>query len=90
MAKDLEAQYREYVLEYQRQLSILQSDSTLSEVAREAKIQDLTNLEQRITDFESSSQEKLNTKRSELYEPILTVPTRSFRRLPKTMVTPMF
>ena len=71
MAKDLEAQYREYMLEYQRQLSILQSDSTLSEVAREAKIQDLTNLEQRITDFESSSQEKLNTKRSELYEPIL-------------------
>lgn len=83
LAKDLENQYREYVLEYQKQLNILQTDTTLSEIAREAKIQDLTNLEQRITDFEASSQEKINTRRGELYEPLLATATKVVQEVAK-------
>ena len=55
MARELEAQYREYILEYQKLANQVQSDATLSEVAREAKIQDLSNLEKRITDYVHNS-----------------------------------
>ena len=56
LAKDLEAQYREYIMEYQKLANQLQTDNAMSEIAREARMQDLSNLEQRITNFESSSQ----------------------------------
>jgi len=81
MARELEAQYREYILEYQKLANQVQSDATLSEVAREAKIQDLSNLEKRITDYEATSQEKISTKRNELYEPILTKATETVKEV---------
>ncbi len=75
LAKDLEAQYREYIMEYQKLANQLQTDNSMSEIAREARMQDLSNLEQRITNFETSSQEKIQKKRNELYEPIITKAT---------------
>ncbi len=75
LAKDLEAQYREYIMEYQKLANQLQTDNAMSEIAREARMQDLSNLEQRITNFESSSQEKIQNKRNELYEPIISKAT---------------
>jgi outer membrane protein len=77
MARELEAQYREYIMEYQKLANQIQSNTELTDVAREAKMQDLGNLEQRITEYESTSQEKISAKRNELYEPILAKATET-------------
>jgi len=68
----LQQQYNSYVTEYQTKVNEYNANAgTWGEVQLEAAEQDIASLQQRITDFESSSQQKLETRRQELYDPIL-------------------
>ncbi len=72
LANDLQKQYNLYVMEYQQKLDDYNKNAaTWTDVKREATEQDLVSLQQRIGDFEQSSQEKVDKKKQELYEPVL-------------------
>ncbi|MBC8046997.1 MAG: OmpH family outer membrane protein [Fimbriimonadaceae bacterium] len=83
LAQQLDAQYKEYIIEYQKQATILQNDTTLSQIAYEAKVQDLQSLEKRIQDYEKSSQDKVNQKKTELYQPVLDKATQAVKDVAK-------
>jgi outer membrane protein len=55
----------------------------LSEVAREAKIQDAVMLEERITSYEKETQQKLDAKKQELFEPIIKNTTEIIKTVAK-------
>lgn len=72
LANDLQKQYNLYVMEYQQKLDDYNKNAaTWTDVKREATEQDLVSLQQRIGDSEQSSQEKVDKKKQELYEPVL-------------------
>lgn len=72
LAGELQKQYGLYVMEYQQKLDDYNKNAaTWTDVKREATEQDLLSLQQRISDFEESSQKKVDTKKQELYEPVL-------------------
>lgn len=72
LANDLQKQYSLYVMEYQQKLDDYNKNvATWTDVKREATEQDLVGLQQRIGDFEKSSQDKVDKKKQELYEPVL-------------------
>lgn len=72
LANDLQKQYGLYVTEYQQKLEDYNKNAaTWTDVKREATEQDLLSLQQRIGDFETSSQQKVDKKKQELYEPVL-------------------
>lgn len=72
LANDLQKQYNLYVMEYQQKLDDYNKNAaTWTDVKREATEQDLVSLQQRIGDFRQSSQEKVDKKKQELYEPVL-------------------
>ncbi|MGQ8335059.1 OmpH family outer membrane protein [Sunxiuqinia sp. A32] len=58
--------------EYQTKLAeFTQKGDSLSEIVRQAKIEDLQNLEQRIRNFQQTASQKLQQKQGELMQPIL-------------------
>jgi outer membrane protein len=71
-AEDLQKVYSDYVMEYQQKLGEYQQfAATWSEVKRESVETDLGNLQIRISDFEKKSNQDLENKKEELYNPIL-------------------
>ncbi len=82
-AKDFEAQYQIYATEYQKLVDVIQNDKTLSEVAREAKIQDALMLEQRLQQYEQEINDKIEAKKAELFQPILTATTEVIKTVAK-------
>jgi outer membrane protein len=82
-AKEFEAQYQAYGQEYQTLINDIQNNPGLTEVAREAKVQDAIMLEQRIQQFEQDSQTKLDNKKGELFQPIITSTTELIKTVAK-------
>lgn len=82
-AKEFENQYQAYGTEYQTLVNDIQNNPGLSEVAREAKIQDAVMLEQRIQQFEQDSQAKLDAKKTELFQPIILSTTEIIKTVAK-------
>jgi len=82
-AKEFETQYQSYGQEYQNLVNEIQNNPALTEVAREAKVQDAVMLEQRIQQFEQDSQTKLDNKKSELFQPIITATTETIKTVAK-------
>ncbi len=69
---DMQKVYAGYVMEYQQKLADYQNNSAAwSEVQREAAEEDLGKLQLRISEYEKQSADKLDAKKSELYDPIL-------------------
>ena len=71
-AKEFEIQFQSYYAEYQALAAELTNNTTLSEVAREAKLQDAATLEQRLAQYEQESNTKIEAKKAELFQPIIT------------------
>src|SRR5207249_2878763 len=70
--KSLEDLNASMVQEYQTKTADYQKNGTaLSEVAKQVKEQELSDLEGRIQTFQGSAQDKLSAKKQELYSPIL-------------------
>ncbi|MBK7440079.1 MAG: OmpH family outer membrane protein [Bacteroidetes bacterium] len=82
-AKEFETQYQVYAAEYQKLVNEIQGDPTLSEVAREAKIQDALMLEQRIQQYEQEINDKIEAKKAELFKPIITSVTETIKTVAK-------
>ena len=71
-AKSLDATYTGMLTEYQNKLvDFEKNQDKWTPDNQEVKIKELQDYEKRIQDFQTSSTEKLNKKREELYAPIL-------------------
>lgn len=82
-AREFDSLYQGYVMEYQKLVNDIQGNPNLSEFAREAKIQDAVQLEQRIQLFEGDMQTKLDAKKSELFDPIIKSATETVKLVAK-------
>lgn len=82
LASQLDAQYKGYVNEAQTIYAKLQ-DTTLSEVKAEALKEDFLLAQKRIQEYEGTSQEKINQKKAELYQPILDKATQAVKDVAK-------
>lgn len=82
-AREFDSLYQDYVQEYQTLVNDIQGNPMLSEVAREAKIQDAVMLEERITSYEKETQQKLDAKKQELFEPIIKNTTEIIKTVAK-------
>lgn len=82
-ATQFDSLYQGYTQEYQRLVNQIQGDPGLSEIAREAKIQDALMLEQRIQQYEQESQQKLDRKKAELFQPLITSTTELIKTVAK-------
>ncbi|MFN0274612.1 MAG: OmpH family outer membrane protein [Chitinophagales bacterium] len=82
LASQLDAQYKGYITEAQLLYSKLQ-DSTLTEVALEALQQDFLRAQQRIQEYEETSQEKINQKKADMYQTILEKATTAVKEVAK-------
>ena len=82
-ANEFDSLYQSYANEYQRLVNEIQGNAALSEVAREAKIQDAMLLEQRIQQYEQTSQQKLDAKKAELFQPLITSTTEIIKTVAK-------
>ena len=72
-ATGLENQMTAMQKEYQTKLAELsEKQDSLTELVRNAKIEDLQNLQQRIQSFNSTAQQQLQQKQGELMQPIFT------------------
>lgn len=82
-AKEFEIQFQSYYAEYQALAAELTNNTTLSEVAREAKLQDAATLEQRLAQYEQESNTKIEAKKAELFQPIITSTTELIKTVAK-------
>lgn len=72
-AKSLESQLASMTAEYQQSIQDYQSnESTYTDLVKQDKISEITNLEQRIQSFQQNAQESLQAKEQELLEPIIS------------------
>lgn len=72
LANELQQQYVTYLGEYQALVNDYNANaSAWGEVKKEYAEKDIQDLQKRITDFESSSQQKVELRKEELYAPIL-------------------
>jgi outer membrane protein len=70
--KSLEDSYNNMITEYQTKLADFQkNEKTLQDYQKELKQQELLDLQNRIQSFQDGAQEKLQTKKQEIYSPIL-------------------
>lgn len=70
--KQLSEQNDAMVNEYKAKLAEFQSgQASLNEVKKEVMVQELTDLEERISNFQQAATDKLSAKKEELYSPIL-------------------
>lgn len=70
LAKELDAQYQVYVNEAKSLYAKIQ-DPNLTQTQYDAISEDLQIAQQRVTDYEQSSKDKVSAKRQDLYAPIL-------------------
>ena len=71
--KSLESQLASMTAEYQQSIQDYQSnEATYTDLVKQDKISEITNLEQRIQSFQQSAQQSLQAKEQELLEPILS------------------
>jgi len=71
-AKNMEDLMGTMQTEYQTKLTdFSQKADSLSEIVKQAKVEELQNLEQRIRSFQQTAQQKLQQKNAELMQPIL-------------------
>jgi len=82
-AREFDSLYQGYIVEYQKLVNDIQGNPNLSEVAREAKIQDAVMLEERIQAYESETQKKLDAKKAELFDPIIKNATEIVKTVAK-------
>lgn len=72
-AKGLEDQMGALQKEYQTKLADLSdNEDSLTEIVYQSKVEDLQGLQQRIQNFNSSAQQRLQQKQGELMQPIFT------------------
>ena len=69
--RSLEGQYNDMVTEYTGKLTKFQNDKAMNDAVREVKQQELVDLQNRIQSYQESAQDKLQTKKQDLYTPIL-------------------
>lgn len=70
--KSLEDSYNSMITEYQTKLADFQKkEKTMQEFEKELKQQELLDLQNRISNFQDSAQDKLQAKKQEVYAPIL-------------------
>lgn len=70
--KSLEDSYNNMITEYQTKLADFQKkEKTMQEFEKELKQQELLDLQNRISNFQDSAQDKLQAKKQEVYAPIL-------------------
>ncbi len=60
-----------------------QSAETMTDIVRQAKEEDLMNLQQRIQSFNQSAQQKLQQKQAELIQPIIDKVSKSIEKVAK-------
>ncbi len=82
-ANQFDSIYQTYANEYQRLVNEIQGNTALSEVAREAKIQDALAMEQRIQQMEQTSQQKIDAKKTELFQPLIKSTTEIIKAVAK-------
>ncbi len=71
--KNLESQMKTMQDEYNKKLTeFSQQGDSLSEIVKQAKIEDLQSLEQRIRNFQQVAQQQLQQKNAELMQPVIT------------------
>ena len=73
-SEQLESTLKTMGLEYQakmQEFKQLESSGSMSAPIRDAKIQEITDLEERIGKFQESAQQSLQTKKEEVYSPII-------------------
>jgi len=72
LADDLQKQYDSYLKEYQTKLDDYNKNSpTWSSVKKEATEQDLLAMQDRIGNYQQTSQDKIQYKKQELYDPVV-------------------
>ena len=72
-AKSLESQLASMTAEYQQSIEDYQAnEATYTDLVKQDKIAEITNLEQRIQSFQQNAQESLQAKEQELLEPIIS------------------
>lgn len=71
-AQDLESQLGTMTKEYQAKVQRYQSnEATMTDAIKQDKIKEITNLEERISEFQQSAQKDLQTKEETLLKPII-------------------
>lgn len=71
-AQDLESQLGTMTKEYQAKVSTYQSqEATMTDAIKQDRIKEITNLEDRISDFQQSAQKDLQAKEETLLKPII-------------------
>jgi outer membrane protein len=83
MANELDSLYQQYIMEYQKLANEIQTNTSLSAVAREAKMQDIGLLEQRIQQYEQESQQRIDARKKELYQPVIEKLTQTIKDVAK-------
>lgn len=71
-AQDLETQLGAMTNEYQMKVQNFQTNEpTMTETIKQDKIKEITNLEQRINEFQQTAQQDLQSKEEELLKPLI-------------------
>ncbi|MEQ8908356.1 MAG: OmpH family outer membrane protein [Vicingaceae bacterium] len=71
-AQELESQMGTMTKEYQAKVQTYQSkEATMTDAIRQDKIQEITNLEERINKFQQSAQKDLQAKEEKLLQPVI-------------------
>ncbi len=70
--QQLESQLKSMSAEYQGKLQDYQSkEGSMADAVKQSKIKEITDLENRIQDFQESAQQSIQKKKEELYSPII-------------------
>ncbi|MFN0274249.1 MAG: OmpH family outer membrane protein [Chitinophagales bacterium] len=73
LADDMQVQYETYVKEYQTKLTDYDANAgSWSEVKRSDVETDLVNLQARISEYQQLSQERIQKRKQELYDPLVS------------------
>jgi outer membrane protein len=82
--KDVERQLKTMYDEYQAKMADYQkTEAGLSELVKQAKQKELTDLEQRIRDFQTTAQESFQKKKEALYTPIFKTASDAIHEVAK-------
>ncbi len=80
----LEEQNQAMLKEYETKVTEFQSkESLLADAVKEVKIKEISDLEARIQAFQQTAQEKLGTKKEELYSPIFDKAKNTIKEVAK-------
>lgn len=82
-AAQFDSLYQSMGAAYQKLVNEIQGNAGLSEVVREAKIQEAVDLENRLQKLEQDSQTKIDAKKAELFQPIIDSATATIKAVAK-------